>query len=48
MWDKTDQLLEELGKEADLHPMEGTSPGSGWGKVEMSVWARYFYLPLIS
>jgi hypothetical protein len=41
MWDKTDQLLEALGKEIRLNPMEGTSPDSGWGKAEMSVWARY-------
>ncbi|KAL4867836.1 hypothetical protein BDV12DRAFT_110981 [Aspergillus spectabilis] len=47
MWDKTDQLLEELGKEISLHPMEGTSPDSGWGKVEMSVWASRLTLDII-
>ncbi|KAL5043145.1 hypothetical protein BDW71DRAFT_200061 [Aspergillus fruticulosus] len=44
IWDKTNQLLAELGKEIGQHPMDGTSPDSGWGKVEMSVWARYFIL----
>ncbi|OJJ53324.1 hypothetical protein ASPSYDRAFT_61978 [Aspergillus sydowii CBS 593.65] len=47
MWDKTDQLLEELEKEANLHPMEGTDPESGWGKVEMSVWASRLTLDVI-
>ncbi|KAL2797475.1 cytochrome P450 [Aspergillus keveii] len=47
MWDKTDQLLEALGKEIRLNPMEGTSPDSGWGKVEMSVWASRLTLDII-
>lgn len=44
MWDKTNQLLVEMDKQISQCPMEGTSPDSGWGKVEMSVWARYFTL----
>ncbi|KAL4961883.1 cytochrome P450 [Aspergillus stella-maris] len=47
MWDKTDQLLEELDKEVGQHPMEGTSPEKGWGKVEMSVWASRLTLDII-
>ncbi|KAL4915452.1 cytochrome P450 [Aspergillus aurantiobrunneus] len=47
MWDKTDQLLEELGKELSLQPMEGTGLGCGWGKVEMSFWASRLTLDII-
>ena len=36
MWSKTGLLMEELEKEMDLDE----------GKVEMSVWARYFYFSL--
>lgn len=43
MWDKTDQLLAELDKEVSLHPMDEESAENGWGRVEMSVWARYFH-----
>ncbi|RDW64307.1 cytochrome P450 [Aspergillus mulundensis] len=48
MWDKTDQLLAELDKEIGQHPMEETSAdSSGWGKVEMSVWASRLTLDII-
>ncbi|KAI9369159.1 cytochrome P450 [Aspergillus egyptiacus] len=47
MWDKTNQLLDVLEEEIRLHPMEGTSPDSGWGKVEMSVWASRLTLDVI-
>lgn len=40
MWEKTGELLEELEAEIRQHPMEGTGPEEGVGKVEMSVWAR--------
>ncbi|KAL3471227.1 cytochrome P450 [Aspergillus californicus] len=47
MWDKTNQLLLALDEETRLNPMEGTSPDSGWGKVEMSVWASRLTLDII-
>ncbi|KAL2819858.1 cytochrome P450 [Aspergillus cavernicola] len=47
MWDKTNQLLETLQEEIRLHPMEGASPESGWGKVEMCVWASRLTLDII-
>ncbi|KAL2846866.1 cytochrome P450 [Aspergillus pseudoustus] len=47
MWDKTGQLLETLDEEIRLHPMEGTGAESGWGKVEMSVWASRLTLDII-
>ncbi|KAL2869429.1 cytochrome P450 [Aspergillus lucknowensis] len=47
MWDKTYQLLEALEDEIRVHPMEGSSPDSGWGKVEMSVWASRLTLDVI-
>lgn len=40
MWDKTNQLLVELEKEIQAHPMDGTNPAEGIGKLEMGVWAR--------
>ena len=40
MWDKTNQLLEEMEKELKLNPMEGTAPEDGVGKLEMGVWGR--------
>ncbi|KAI9927293.1 hypothetical protein ASPWEDRAFT_177754 [Aspergillus wentii DTO 134E9] len=47
MWEKTGLLLEELEKEMKQNPMEGTSPESGAGKVEMSVWASRLTLDII-
>lgn len=41
MWDKTNQLLEEMEKELKQNPMEGTNPEDGYGKLEMGVWGRY-------
>lgn len=40
MWDKTNQLLEEMEKELKQNPMEGTEPEEGVGKLEMGVWGR--------
>ena len=44
MWEKTGMLMDELENEMRLNPMEGVSPDSGEGKIEMSVWARYVHL----
>lgn len=41
MWDKTNQLLEEMEKELKLNPMEETNLADGVGKLEMGVWAMY-------
>lgn len=40
MWEKTGQLLDELENEIKRHPMEGTAPEDGVGKIEMGDWAR--------
>lgn len=40
MWEKTGLLLDELEKEGKAHPMEGTSPEEGVGKVEIGEWTR--------
>jgi cytochrome P450 len=41
MWDKTNQLLEEMEKELRLSPMQGTNLADGEGTLEMGVWGRY-------
>jgi hypothetical protein len=40
MWEKTGVLLDELEKEINQNPMEGTGTENGPGRVEMTVWAR--------
>ncbi|KAJ5557468.1 hypothetical protein N7494_001383, partial [Penicillium frequentans] len=47
MWDKTNQMLEEMEKEIKLNPMEGTNPTEEIGKVEMGVWGSRFTLDII-
>ncbi|KAJ5813330.1 uncharacterized protein N7503_000080 [Penicillium pulvis] len=47
MWDKTNQMLEEMEKEIKLNPMEGTNPAEEIGKVEMGVWGSRFTLDII-
>lgn len=40
MWEKTNELLVAMEKDFQMHPMEGTSPAEGVGKVEMGEWGR--------
>ncbi|KAH8432508.1 cytochrome P450 [Aspergillus melleus] len=47
MWEKTGMLMDELENEMRLNPMEGASPDSGEGKIEMSVWASRLTLDII-
>ncbi|KAJ5689827.1 hypothetical protein N7462_004219 [Penicillium macrosclerotiorum] len=47
MWDKTNQLLEEMEKDLSQNPMEGTNPADGVGKLEMGVWGSRLTLDII-
>ncbi|OGM41331.1 cytochrome P450 monooxygenase [Aspergillus bombycis] len=47
MWEKTGLLMDELEKEIEQNPMDGTNAESGEGKIEMSVWASRLTLDII-